>query len=110
MAVKYIVCPTDDSDSLGRAIREVRCCRQAASEAPPAVAVGRSTGWHKGIRVGHGARLCVCTARCCCAISCQILQACPVCLQVVLSKKMSHPNVVQCYAWTVLTGGLDCGT
>jgi len=23
VAVKYIVCPTDDSDSLGRAIREV---------------------------------------------------------------------------------------
>lgn len=46
VAVKYIVCPTDDADSLGRAIREV-----------------------------------------------------------VLSKKMSHPNVVQCYSWTVLTGG-----
>ncbi|PRW57603.1 serine threonine- kinase drkC [Chlorella sorokiniana] len=44
VAVKYIKCPTDDSDSLGRAIREV-----------------------------------------------------------VLSKKMSHPNVVQCYSWTVLT-------
>lgn len=25
--------------------------------------------------------------------------------QVVLSKKMSHPNVVQCYSWTVLMGG-----
>ena len=24
-------------------------------------------------------------------------------LEVVLSKKMSHPNVVQTYAWTVLT-------
>jgi len=24
--------------------------------------------------------------------------------EVVLSKKMSHPNVVQTYAWTVLTG------
>ena len=45
VAVKYIVCPVEDSESLGRAIREV-----------------------------------------------------------VLSKKMSHPNVVQCYAWTVLTG------
>ncbi|KAI3434599.1 hypothetical protein D9Q98_002667 [Chlorella vulgaris] len=44
VAVKYIVCPTDDADSLGRAIREV-----------------------------------------------------------VLSRKMSHPNVVQCYSWTVLT-------
>jgi hypothetical protein len=24
--------------------------------------------------------------------------------EVVLSRKMSHPNVVQCYSWTVLTG------
>lgn len=28
VAVKYIVCPTDDSDSLGRAIREVRAGAQ----------------------------------------------------------------------------------
>ena len=44
MAVKYITCRTDESDSLGRAIHEV-----------------------------------------------------------VLSKKMSHPNVVQCFSWTVLS-------
>ena len=50
VAVKYIVCPVEDSESLGRAIREV-----------------------------------------------------------VLSKKMSHPNVVQCYAWTVLTGAVQRG-
>lgn len=30
VAVKYIKCPTDDSDSLGRAIREVRACWSSA--------------------------------------------------------------------------------
>lgn len=53
---------------------------------------------------------CKAGARCCCAIQLRrFLRSCPSCLQVVLSKKMSHPNVVQCYAWTVLTGGLGHG-
>ena len=67
VAVKYIVCGTEDSDSLGRAIREVRWVAGRAAI---------TTGAHQ-----------------------------PTCaLQVVLSKKMSHPNVVQCFSWTVLSG------